>query len=271
MTFQPILISSGLSGWNFLNRTLGQQTKSFDNTPEIRRDTEYFEKNIANALTAEDLVSDRRLLRVALGAYGLSSDLNNNAFIRKILEGGTKNSEALANRLSDVRYREFATAFGYGNVGGARTASDSWARGITARFRQLEFEVAVGEKNESMRLAMDAKRNMPDIAKLSGKEETRWFKIMGNPPMRRVFETALGLPKSFGQADLDIQVSEFSDRFKRQLGVDSLSALSDPDIQNTLIERFLIRDQISAFQAQSSGSIALTLLQGSTRPFGDNG
>ncbi len=267
MTFQPVLIAGGLPGWSFLNRTLGQQTQAFEKTPEIRRDTEYFEKNISNATTAEDLVSDRRLLRVALGAYGLSGDLNSNAFIRKILEGGTKNKDALANKLSDVRYREFAKAFGYGNEGGARIGSTSWVRGITARFRQLEFEVAVGNQDQSMRLAMDAKRNMPDIAKLAGKEETRWFKIMGNPPMRQVFETALGLPPSFAQADLDIQVEEFSDRAKRQLGLDSLSALSDTDVQDVIIERFLIRDQVKAFQAQSSGSIALTLLQGTTRNF----
>ncbi len=267
MTFQPILIAGGLPGWSFLNRTLGQQTKAFEKTPEIRRDTEYFEKNISKAKTAEDLVSDRRLLRVALGAYGLSGDLNSNAFIRKILEGGTEKSDALANKLSDVRYREFAKAFGFGNAGGARTESTSWTRDITARFRQLEFEVAVGNQDQSMRLAMDAKRNMTDIAKLAGKEETRWFKIMGNPPMRQVFETALGLPSGFAQADLDVQVTEFSDRAKRQLGLDSLSTLSDTAVQNAIIERFLMRDQIKSFQVQSSGSIALTLLQGTTRFF----
>ncbi|WP_255008764.1 DUF1217 domain-containing protein [Roseovarius sp. M141] len=206
-------------------------------------------------------------MRVALGAFGLSDDLNSNAFVRKILEGGTQDTDALANKLSDVRYREFSKAFGYGNIGGARTGSSSWARGITARFRQLEFEVAVGNQDQSMRLAMDAKRNMPDIAKQTGTDETRWFKIMGNPPMRQVFETALGLPPSFAQADLDTQVAEFSDRAKRQLGLDSLSALSDTAIQDAVIERFLIRDQIKAFQVQSAGSVALTLLQSAPRLF----
>ncbi|WP_255008765.1 hypothetical protein [Roseovarius sp. M141] len=52
MTFQPALAAGGLTGWSFLNRTLGQQTKAFERTPEIRRDTEYFEKNIAQARTA---------------------------------------------------------------------------------------------------------------------------------------------------------------------------------------------------------------------------
>ncbi|HEY9038382.1 MAG TPA: DUF1217 domain-containing protein [Roseovarius sp.] len=265
MSFQPALATGGLVGWSFLNRTLVQQTTAFEKSPVIQRDTEYFEKNISKAVTAEDLVSDRRLLRVALGAFGLSDDINSNAFIRQILESGTEDNDALANRLSDVRYREFSKAFGFGDAGGARTGSPSWAGGITARFRQLEFEVAIGNQDQSMRLAMDAKRNMPDIANVTGNDETRWLKIMGNPPMRQVFETALGLPPGFAQADLDTQVEEFSDRAKRQLGLDSLSSLSDPAVQEAIIKRFLIRDQIEAFRAQSSGSVALTLLQNAPR------
>lgn len=261
MTFQPILPTSGLVGWNYLNRTLETQTKAFEKSPQIQRDTEYFETKISEANTAEKLVSDRRLLRVALGAFGLSDDLNNKAFIRKILEGGTRKPDALANKLSDDRYREFAKAFSYGDGNGVQTNNTVWVRSITSRFRKIEFEVAVGIQDQSMRLAMDAKRNMADIAEQSGKDETRWLKIMGNPPLRQVFETALGLPSSFGQADLDMQVTEFSDRAKRQLGLTDLKDLSKPSVQDAVIERFLLRDQIKLFQPKSSGSIALDILQ----------
>jgi hypothetical protein len=267
MTYQPVVPAGGLVGWAFLNRTRQTQTDAFMKSPEISRDTEYFQANIKNAKTAEDLVSDRRLLRIALGAFGLDGDLDSKAFVQKILEGGTQETGALATRLSDERYRDFAKAFGYGNAGGARTGSQTWARGIVDKFRTQQFEVAVGNQDQSMRLAMDAKRNMPDIATLTGKDETRWLKIMGNPPLRQVFETALGLPTSFAQADLDTQVTEFSGRAQRQLGIGDLSELADPEVQDAIIERFLLRDQIKDYGLQSSGSIALTLLQSVPRLF----
>ncbi len=267
MTYQPVVPAGGLIGWAFLSRTLEAQTEVFVKSPEISRDTEYFEKNIENAKTAKDLVSDRRLLRVALGAFGLEADLDSRAFVQKILEGGTESSSALATRLSDERYRDFAKAFGYGNPSGALTGSPTWARGIVAKFRTQQFEVAVGDQDESMRLAMDAKRTMPDIATQASSNETRWLKIMGNPPLRQVFETALGLPSGFAQADLDTQIIEFSDRAKRQLGLSDLSDLADPEVQNAVIERFLLRDQVKDFAVQSSGSIALTLLQSAPRRF----
>ena len=40
---------------------------------------------------------------MALGAFGLQDDINNRYFIRKILEEGTTNEDALANRFSDTR------------------------------------------------------------------------------------------------------------------------------------------------------------------------
>ena len=39
--------------------------------------------------SAADLVADRRLLKVALGAFGLEGEIDKKAFIRKVLEEGT--------------------------------------------------------------------------------------------------------------------------------------------------------------------------------------
>ena len=66
--FQPVLISSGLSGWQFLQSTYDRQIATFNQSTQIKRDTDYFAENISSVTTAEDLVSDRRLLTVALGA-----------------------------------------------------------------------------------------------------------------------------------------------------------------------------------------------------------
>src|SRR6056297_1893238 len=84
MTFSPVVPTGGLVGWSLLDRTMERQTELFNKSPQIVRDTEYFEKTIDTIKTAEDLVADRRLLRVALGAFGLQDQINSKAFIRKI-------------------------------------------------------------------------------------------------------------------------------------------------------------------------------------------
>jgi len=260
--FQPVLPLSGLSGWIMLNRTLETQTAAFNAAPEITRDTEYFEATIASVSTAEELVSDRRLLRVALGAFGLEDDLGNRFLIRKVLEGGVADPQSLANALSDDRYAQLSEAFGFGSpVFGPRTAEPGFGAEIITKFRARSFEVAVGNQDESLRLAMNAERELEGIGLDSASENARWFQIMGTPPLRAVFETAFGLPTGFGQLDIDRQLDEFKGAARDKLGVESMDEFADPDTRERLIQTYLLREQVRNISGLSPQSIALTLLQ----------
>lgn len=259
--FQPVVPMSGLPGWVFLNKTMERQTEIFNASPTITRDTDYFEQKIGAITTAEELVSDRRLLRVALGAFGLQDDIDSRALIRKVLEEGTRSEDALANKLSDPRYKELAEAFGFDRLTGPRTRIAGFGAEITTQFRARAFEVAVGDQDQALRLALNARRELAEMATSSETENAKWFGIMGQPPLRKVFETVLGLPSSFAQLDLDRQLTEFKSRANSQLGIDTIDDLADADILDKLVERFLLRDQVSGFGSMSSNSIALTLLQ----------
>jgi hypothetical protein len=69
-------------------------------------------------------VGDRRLLEVALGAFGLDDDIRNRFFIRKVLEEGTTSpSRRFANRLSDKRYLALAETFGFGDRPGGNVGA----------------------------------------------------------------------------------------------------------------------------------------------------
>lgn len=261
MNFQPLVPIGGLPGWVLLNNTLDRQTEVFNKSPLIVRDTEYFEQNIGNVQTAEDLVSDRRLLRVALGAFGLSDDINSRALIREVLEEGSEDDDALANRLADDRYKQLSDAFGFARLTGPLTGLSNFGTEITDQFRRREFEVAVGNQDEALRLAMNAQRELADLVSSDESENTKWFSIMGTPPLRKVFETALGLPATFAQVDIDRQLETFKELAGKQLKIDSLADLVDEDLQESLIRRFLLRDQVASIQIQSSNAIALTLLQ----------
>lgn len=267
MTFQPVLASGGLSGWALLTRTMDRQTDLFNQSPKIVRDTEYFETKIGDIKTADELVSDRRLLHVALGAFGLQDDIDSRAFIRTILEEGTDRPDALANRLTDPRYKQLADAFAFSDDRTSRAQEPGFGAKIADQFRRREFEVAVGDQDQALRLALNAERELGAIATGEGSENARWFGILGNTPLRRVFETALGLPESFAQLNLDRQLAEIKSRAESQLEITSLSDLIDVKVQEQLIRRFLVRDQIAGFNVQSSQSIALSLLQSAPRAF----
>ncbi|MEL7091360.1 MAG: DUF1217 domain-containing protein [Pseudomonadota bacterium] len=259
--FQPVIVSSGLAGWQFLKATYDRQFAAFNQSAVIQRDTDYFRENIRNVTSAEDLVSDRRLLTVALGAFGLQDDINNTFFIRKMLEEGTTASDALANRFTDSRYRDLSEAFGLGPGETRGNLFSSFADDVISRFQAASFEIATGNQDESMRLGLYAERVLPELVSDDSSIDAKWFSIMGQPPLREVVETALDLPDAFGQVDIDQQLEVFKDRADRVLGISDPAELADPEVLENVINTFLARSQLNAFgSGASSGQIALTLL-----------
>lgn len=262
MSFQPQVPLAGIAGWRFLERTQASQQAAFEKGPQLTRDIAHFEEKIASIATPADLVADRRLLKVALGAFGLEGEIDKRAFIRKILDEGTTEPRALANRLTDPAWRKFAEAFGFGNPGGARTADPGFAAKIAQAYRTRAFEAAVGETSNDMRLAMTFRREM---AELSQGEGASWFTLLGSKPLRTVMEKALGLPREFGRIDVDRQRDMIADRAGRVFGKGDLTAFQDPAMVEKAINRFLARAQLEAGPSPTApGVAALTLLQGAT-------
>ena len=260
--YQPVLISSGLVGWQFLQRTYDQQFEAFGKSVALKRDTDHFAENIGNVKSAADLVSDRQMLSVALGAFGLQDDINNRFFIEKMLSEGTTANDSLANRFTDSRYSDFSAAFGLGPNEVSQTDQPGFAEEIIARFRANSFEIATGNQDETLRTALYGERVLPDVVAGDGSDAQKWFSIMGQPPLRNMFETAFGLPSAFGQADIDFQLGDFQDRADRLFGISDPSQFSEPENLDRLFTTFLASSQLNAGGAgTSSASIALTLLQ----------
>lgn len=263
MSFQPVLPLAGYAGWNFLQRTLPAQTEAFRTGAELSRDIAHAQKHLGQALTAEQLVADRQLLKVALGAFGLQDDLQNRAFIERILQDGTQDTSALANRLADKRYKAFAEAFALDGASAPGPLREDFVERILEDYQVRAFEVAVGEQNTDMRIAFTFAREMLEIANGDTTEDTKWFTVMGNPPLRQAFETALGLPPGFGQLDIDQQLTVFKERLNSFLGESDLSQFTVPENRDAFIRLFMVRSELAAGPSASTpGMAALTLLSG---------
>ena len=262
MSFQPVIPIGGIAGWRFLERTRDSQFDTFTQGAQLKRDAEYFAENIGSIASAEDLIKDRRLLNVALGAFGLQDDINNKAFIQKILEDGTVADDALANRLADDRYKKLSEAFGFGPSELMATGDSTAMADIVDRFKIQEFETAVGNQNESMRIAMYAGREIAEIAGDDMSENAKWFTLLGQAPLKKFFETAMGLPSAVGQLDLDRQLEIYKDKTLSLTGSSDVSQFTDPEVLEDLTIRYLARAQIEEFNASfNPAANALFLLQ----------
>lgn len=263
MSFAPVLPLGGYAGWAFLNRTLPRQQAAFEAAPALARDEAYFRERIGKVTSAGELVADRRLLKVALGAFGLEGDIDNRFFIRKVFESPTDDPGALAGRLADKRYQQMATAFGFGD-GLPHSDGPGFADRLLGAWRERSFEAAVGEQDENLRLALNTRRELAELAADPGSADAKWFTVMGTPPLRKVFETAFGLPTAFGALDIDRQHETLRDKARDMFGAEGIGQFTNPERVEDLIRRFLLRADIAAATGPmltSGAATALTLLQ----------
>lgn len=258
----PVLPVGGLAGWNFLSRTIEAQKDAVAASPATKRELDYFRERIGSVTEAKDIVEDFTLMKVALGAFGLQDDQSNRFFIRKVLEEGTADSGSLANKLSDPRYKAMSEAFGFAEPGGPRTTSPGFVDRITSAYRDQTFEVAVGEIDPDMRLALALPRELGRLLDNFASEDARWFGAIGAPPVRAVFDTALGFPDSFAAIDIDQQVVMLRSRSEAVFGVSEIGDFAQPDMQAALRDRFLLMSQINGGGARSATAPVLSLLSG---------
>ncbi|MFT6457186.1 MAG: hypothetical protein ACJARR_000839 [Pseudophaeobacter arcticus] len=267
MSFEPTIPSTGLTGWAFLQATYDRQFEHFNKDPILERDNEYFMENISKVKTAEDLVSDYRLLDVALNAFGLASEIDSKAMIQKVLEDGSEADDALANKLGDDRWIDFTNAFGFGP--GLVPVT-----GLTYRMQEIadknvvqSFEDAVGQQDVSMQISLYAERELVDLVTFDDEGEElsitgQWLNIIGQPQLQTMMQTALGLPSDLALLDIDQQVGIMQDAAKKRFGSDDLTMFSDPEQLTKLVNTYLARTELDAYSGStSSGALALSLLQ----------
>ena len=260
MSFKPIIFGAGLVAWRNLQRTLPQQMTAFSKSSEQNRLVNGFQQKAPSLKSADAVVSDRQVLRVALGAYGLQDDLENRFFVKRVLDEGSNNPSALSNRLSDSRYQRLATDFALDGIGRITGVLPSAVTEISQEYLKQAFAVTVGEEQPNLRLALNAENELERVAALDVSDDAKWFLLMGNPPLRTVAETALGLPTSFGQLDIDKQLEVFRDKTGSVFGVKEVDELASKDKRGAVVDLFLLRDQLKQGQNLTSQSIALQLL-----------
>lgn len=131
---------------------------------------------------------------------------------------------------------------------------------ISSAYLGREFERRVGLSDESFRFALNARRELTEFASRGSSDNTLWYEVLGNQPLRKVFEGALGFGTEYGKLDVDRQVEEFKHATSKLLGSSAFSGIAKPENIDRLIRTYLVRSQITLSAASDRYSTALTLL-----------
>lgn len=228
-----------LAAYKSVTRDLKGSLERTAKDPFVARETKYFLDTIGKIKSSKEFVANPRLLTYAATAFGLGDVAGSKALIKKLLDEGIDSPSALANRLSDSRYRAFAEAFNFNRYGSATTAFDRAQQGTADAYIRQTLEVRQGESNNSVRLALYFTRKAPELTSTLG--------ILADKAVFEVVRTALGLPISIVNGDLEKQVASIEKKIKVQ-------DFKDPAKLDKFLKRFFAMSEISGGGQVASAS-----------------
>jgi hypothetical protein len=191
-------------------------------------------------------------------AYGLDANPSKDT-LRKALTSDPSDSSSFVNQKSqDPKLRDLAAAFNFSTDGKIRRVSAQPAQSesnilsTTDAYVRQTMEGDAGEQNEGVRLALYFQRKASSV--------TSPLDIMADKALFQVVRTALGLPDSMAQADIDLQSAMITKRL-------DVADLKDPKKVDKFLAQFAAMYDATNNPATAS-SAALTILGGETTTVG---
>ncbi|MGB6230698.1 MAG: DUF1217 domain-containing protein [Litorimonas sp.] len=268
MPIAPSLIGGSLTGYLFLKETQERQQATFETSPDIERDVESLREKLSQPFTLDDLMGDRQLLRPVLQSFGLEGELDKGAFVRRIIEDGPDDPQGFARRLNNDDFIALADAFKADSEGNIRL-SHGQIEDMIENYQDRAFQIAVGEQEQDLRLALNFEKEISDLAADSSTDRAFWFKVIGNTPLMEVFSTALILPDGLSNLDIEKQADYLQDRASRLIGDDPRAILATKEGAEATVRRFITQRQVEAGPgALTPGASAITLLNAAAGGFG---
>lgn len=220
-----------------ISSNLDRSLSTISNKPEVQREIAYYKSKIGSIKSIDDFMGDTRLYNFVMKAFGLGDMAYAKAFVRKVLEGGIDDSDSLANKLTDLRYRDLVTTFNFARYGDATTVFDRAQQGVIDKSIRQNLEETTGKDSEGARMALYFSRKAPSLTSVYG--------ILADKALLQVTLTKLQLPDSFSLLSLDkqaeilsskINLADFKDSTKLDKFVNTFTILWDiknPPAQTT--------------------------------------
>jgi hypothetical protein len=228
---------------------MGKSMTQVATEPNVSRDTDYFLSHIGNVKTVDDFLKDYRLYSYAMKAYGLSDMTYAKAFMRKVLTEGVSDKDAFANKLSDTRYREFATAFNFAANGDQATSTAAATTGTATQYVTQTMEENAGDQNEGLRLALYFTRKASTV--------TNAYQILADKALTQVVQTAMGWSSTISSSDIDAQAKMITNKI-------DLTDFQDPTKVTKFVQRFAAMWDATQAQSDNSTNPALVLIAGAS-------
>jgi hypothetical protein len=248
--------TSALTMYHSLEAIIPKREEVMAKNPVLAQDMDYFNRAVKDIEEPEDLFKDYRLLKIVLSAYGLETEINKMALVKKTLMSDPKDLNSLVNKMKDPRYKEMHEALGL-DRGTFKLKLQSTPIELRKKLVSTMVEKQLDEQVPGIRRAMHFKRTAAAGA-IEGP-----FNLLADSNLRDVALMARNLPRTIVNSDIDTQGRTLEKFFDFDL-------FSDEKYTDKIIQQYLVQLDIQTTQAANHTAGFASMMLGTSGGFGFN-
>ena len=240
---------SGMNSLQALATAENNQTEDIAATaklPSVTRDIAAFQKALSTATDPATLLKNPAVLKVLLTANGLADQLPYTALAQKTLLSDPKDSSSLVNQLTDLRWAPVVKLYNFATQGLATLQDPKVQATLANAYAEVTWRNSLDAATPGLSNALTFRGEASTITSVD--------QILGDPIMREVVTTGLGIPKQIAFQDLGAQEKSISSRV-------DITRFKDPHFVDTFTQQYLIAAQAAAATKPSGASLDSLVFQ----------
>jgi hypothetical protein len=213
--------------------------------PMVQSAVTAFTQAVNAAKSMTQLLANPAFMNVLLTANGMSDQIGYTALATQALTSNLSDPSSLVNTLADTRWKTLAGNYDFSSTGLASFQSPAAIASMANLYATVSWENSQDTVTPGLSNALAFKTQASSITSVD--------QILGNPMMRTVVTTALGIPQQIAFQDLGAQEQAISTR----LG--SVSQFQSSTFVASFVQKYLIANAASASSSSSSTPDMTTL------------
>ena len=211
-----------------LSQAQANQTQDIRATaqqPAVQRAITQFTAAVKSATSVQQLLSNPNFLQVFLTANGLGDQIQYTALSQKALMSNPSDSSSLANQLANTSWQSVVKTYDFADKGLSVIQQPQVLSTIANAYAEVTWRQSLDATTPGLSDALTFRQEASGITSIN--------QILGDPVLRTVVTTALGIPEQIAFQPLEAQEKAISSQL-------DISKFNDPHFVETFTQRYLI-------------------------------
>ena len=192
---------------------------------DVARDLAAFKAGVASATSPSQLLANPAVLKVLLTANGLGDQVDYTALATQALLSDTSDPTSLANKLPNTAWKSTAETYQFATAGLSVIQQPGVIQTISDAYAEVTWRNSLDAAHPGLSNALTFRAEASTISSID--------QILGDPVLRDVVTTSLGLPLEIAFQPLEAQEKAIGDQL-------DISKFKDPKFTESFIQRYLV-------------------------------